>query len=58
MIVWVVTHWHLSGINENTDIVAVFSSKEKAYAYIDNLHYHPANQEYECYPLEIDKEVK
>jgi hypothetical protein len=54
MMVWVVTHWSLSGDEELTSVVGVFSSEDKARKHIKTLDYYPANQDYACFPFEID----
>jgi hypothetical protein len=55
MTVWVVTHWSLSGDEEETSVVGVFSSEEKAKAYIKSLHYYPANNDYLIDVCELDE---
>lgn len=56
MKVWIVTHWGLCGIEEETEVVGVFSTEEKANAYVKGLNYHPANQDYFVNGFEMDKE--
>jgi len=56
MNVYVVTWWSLSGVEETTEIMAVFSSRKKAYEYVDKHKGHPANNEWTVEERELDKE--
>jgi hypothetical protein len=44
--VYPVLRWQMDGVEEETDIIAIFSSRELAEEYIASLHYHPANKEF------------
>ena len=54
MKVWVVTHWTLSGDEEETQVMGVFSEEFLARAYIKRVEGHPANNAWHCTPFEVN----
>ena len=55
MKVWVVTHWTLSGIEEETKVIGVFSEEFLAKDYIKRVQGHPANNAWYCTPFEMNE---
>ncbi len=56
MTLYAVMHWGLDGDEQETELVAIFSSRWKADDYIIRKKGHPANNDWYIVERELDKE--